>query len=116
MQLRQLGGGLHLVVLDGPQFPRAQGDTHSIRLSVGGIWAGLPKLMLAGGKERNRGQRWQLLVIISQMAFQNWPFSDVLIARSFLLATPSCHPELRLGPHPGPHPAPRLLGGSDLLQ
>lgn len=38
---------------------------------------------------------------ISELASQ----CDGLVARSFLLATSSCHPELKLGPRPGPHPA-----------
>ena len=104
VQLRQLGRGFCLVIPDSPQFHRVKGDTHPTSPSIQGIWAGLPKFVLGAGG-RDGGQRWQLLAIISQMAFQNWPPSDGLVARSFLLATSSCHLELKLGPRPGPHPA-----------
>lgn len=106
VQLRQLGRGLCLVIL----------DTHPMSLSIQGIWDGLPKPMPGKGvgsaMEGRDGDCWQL--------FHKWHFrtglpNDVLITRS-LLATASCQPELKLGARPGPHPAHCLLGDSDLLQ
>lgn len=113
VQLRQLGKrGLCLIIPDGPQFPRARGDTHPMSLPLLGIWAELPKLMLGGG-----GYRTEMEIVgnftngISKLAFQGCTLCQV---------PSSCHtklsPEHKLGPHPGPHPAhcsPKV-GGSDL--